>query len=106
VTPVKRQTVTVYATGWLVSGSRQFWCTRDKYGERPFKWVVSSGSQPEGFDRAVQSMRVGEKATFTISPTFAYGVAGEAKFALPVPGNAPIRVEFKLIKIEETPERK
>ena len=102
--PKKGQTVTVSATGWIVAGTKQFWCTKDQYGDRPAKWVLGKGAQPEGFDRAVQSMRVGERASFTISPTFAYGVAGEAKYA--VPGSANVRMEFKLVKIEETPEKK
>lgn len=103
VTPRKGQTVSVTATGFIVAGEKKFWSTTDKYGDRPAKWIVGKGAQPEGFDRAIQSMRIGERASFTISPTFAYGVAGEAKYG--VPGNANVRMEFKLLKIEETPER-
>jgi len=88
----------------MVSGGRQFWSTRDRYGDRPFSWVVGGGSQPEGWDRAVCSMRPGERASFTISPTFAYGIAGEPK--LGVPGSAYVKLELKLIKIEQTPEKK
>jgi FKBP-type peptidyl-prolyl cis-trans isomerase len=95
--------VTVSATAWQVSGNRMFWSTRDRYGERPFSWVLFKGNQCEGFDRAVASMRVGERASFLISSTFAYGVAGDAK--LGVPGNANIKVEFTLKKIEDTPQR-
>jgi len=101
--PKKGQTVTVYATGRIQAGGKQFWSTRDKYGERPFSWVVGSGSQPEGFDRAIRSMYKGETSSFVVTSNFAYGVKGEAR--LNVPGSATIEVTFKLIKIEETPEK-
>lgn len=88
-------------SGWLVSGGKQFFSTTDKYGDRPASWVVGKATMPEGFDRAVCSMRQGEKSSFTMSPTFAYGVAGKAEYA--VPGHAHVRVEIKLLKFEDTP---
>jgi len=105
--PRRGQTVTVSGTAWLVAGNRQpeFWSTKDRYGERPFSWQLYKGASPvcEGFDRAVGSMRIGERASFLISPCFAYGVQGEAK--LGVPGNAHIKVEFTLRKVDDTPPK-
>ena len=53
-----------------------FDCSRDK-GE-PFPFIVGQRTVIEGWDRAVETMRQGERSRVVVKPELAYGAEGQA----------------------------
>jgi FKBP-type peptidyl-prolyl cis-trans isomerase len=68
--------------------------------EKPFakgdreKFIVKDGSLIKGWDIAVSSMKIGEKARFRCTPEYAWGKDGVAPV---IPPNAEIEVELKVL---------
>ena len=61
--------------------------------EAPYEFVAGNGDVLKGLDAAVLLLKVGEKATFIIPPSLAYG---NKKFGK-VPENATIRMEMEVL---------
>lgn len=71
--PTRGQTVTVHYTGTLTDGT-VFDSSRSR-GE-PFQFTLGVGQVIRGWDEGVAQMSVGQRATLTCSPDFAYGDQG------------------------------
>jgi len=91
--------VEVHCVGTLKRGGQQFKSTREG-DQGAFTYKVGQGDVIEGWDLAVQAMRKGEHARFTVAPQFAYGSQGigDPDSAQHVPPDSPIVLEIELIK--------
>lgn len=58
------------------------------------QFIVRDGSLIKGWDAAVSSMQVGERAKFTLSPQVAYGAAGVPPV---IPPNAELELDIKVL---------
>lgn len=84
-------TVKVEYTGKLEDGSI-FDSSRKRKGG--FSFQLGKGMVIKGWEAAVSTMRVGETAEFTISPTYAYGRRGMPPV---IPGNATLQFEIEVV---------
>lgn len=96
--PERGNEVKLEVTGYIKSGKRKYWSTKDKY-EKPYKFRVGIGRVIKGWDEGVMTMRKGEKAELLISSNFGYGVQGNAK--LNIPGNAELLLEVEVLEISD-----
>ena len=64
--------------------------------QQPMKFVVGDGSQIEGFEAAVSSLCLGERALFSVPAEGAYGAAGKGA----VPPNAELSFDIQLCGID------
>ncbi|KAI8997200.1 hypothetical protein BDB01DRAFT_770232 [Pilobolus umbonatus] len=65
----------------------------------PFTFIVNSGQVISGLDQAVQTMQIGEIATFVIDPRHGYGSKGKLSL---IPPNTTLYFEISLLNIEES----
>lgn len=65
-------TVSVHYTGTLLDGSK-FDSSR---GRGPFSFGLGKREVITGWDKGVATMKVGERATFVLSPDYGYGAEG------------------------------
>jgi len=91
--PKKGDTVTIHYVGTLLDGSK-FDSSRDRGS--PFVTVIGVGKVIKGWDEGVLQLSVGEKATLTATPDYAYGSRG---FPPVIPPNSTLKFEVELIKI-------
>jgi FKBP-type peptidyl-prolyl cis-trans isomerase FkpA len=91
--PKKGETVTVHYTGWLTDGTK-FDSSVDR--DDPFAFVLGTGQVISGWDEGVATMKVGDKAKFTIPPEKAYGPQG---YPGAIPPNATLVFEVELLSI-------
>lgn len=77
--PNKGQVISMHYTGWLKDTSKpnsrgsKFDSSHDHPGGAPLDSPIGVGRLIKGWDEAVPTMKVGEKAVFDISSDFAYG---------------------------------
>ncbi|KAL0214461.1 hypothetical protein P9112_006645 [Eukaryota sp. TZLM1-RC] len=86
--------VTVHYTGTLEDSSK-FDSSRDR-GE-PFSFTIDQGQVIKGWDIAVKSMKEGERASFWLHSSVAYGERGSPP---KIPANAPLVFDIELISFE------
>lgn len=91
--PVAGDKVSVQYTGYLLDGTK-FDSSYD-HGGKPFEFAVASGAVIPGWDKALSTMKVGEKSTFVIPSELAYGAQGQGN----IPPNAILVFEIELVKI-------
>ncbi|MDB6020705.1 MAG: peptidylprolyl isomerase [Pedosphaera sp.] len=91
--PKSGDTVTVHYTGWLTDGTK-FDSSVDR--DDPFAFVLGAGQVIRGWDEGVASLKVGDKARFTIPPDKAYGPDG---YPGAIPPNATLIFEVELLSI-------
>ncbi|RVD90033.1 uncharacterized protein DFL_001016 [Arthrobotrys flagrans] len=92
--PKAGQTVVMHYTGKLTDGTK-FDSSVDR-GE-PFETAIGVGRVIKGWDEAVPTMKVGEKATLTITPDYGYGARGAGNV---IPPNATLIFDVELLKIK------
>ena len=69
--PKTGQTVIAHYTGRLQSNGKQFDSSRDR--GKPFEFLIGKGQVIRGWDEGFAQMSVGQQATLTITPDYAYG---------------------------------
>ena len=92
--PRRGQKVSVHYTGTLTDG-RKFDSSVDR--GQPFMFQVGKGVIT-GWSLGVMSMKLGEKAKFTLAPEVAYGVMGAPPS---IPPNATLIFEIELLRIHK-----
>ena len=91
--PSKGDLVTVHYTGWLTTGEK-FDSSVDR--DEPFAFVLGDGQVIAGWDIGVATLKVGDKARFTIPPHLGYGSDG---YPGAIPPNATLIFEVELISV-------
>eukprot|EP01125_Pyxidicula_operculata_P001346 TRINITY_DN11240_c0_g1_i1.p1 TRINITY_DN11240_c0_g1~~TRINITY_DN11240_c0_g1_i1.p1 ORF type:complete len:226 (-),score=36.14 TRINITY_DN11240_c0_g1_i1:18-668(-) len=92
--PENGQTVTLRFKGICKSSGKVFQSCLDN--EEPLKVKAGARKLIEGWDEAVLTMSLGEKARITIEPEFAYGAKGLPPY---VPPNETLIFEAVLVEI-------
>jgi len=92
--PKTGQTVVVHYTGTFQNGSK-FDSSRDR-GD-PFKFRIGRGEVIRGWDEGVAQLSVGQRATLTCSPDYAYGARGHPGV---IPPNSTLIFDVELIRVE------
>eukprot|EP00756_Hemistasia_phaeocysticola_P052484 Hpha_TRINITY_DN27726_c0_g1::TRINITY_DN27726_c0_g1_i1::g.157108::m.157108 len=96
--PKAGQRVSVTYTGWLQEGGTKFDSSEDR--GQTFGFTVGKGEVIKGWDRAVLSMRQGERARVGIPYQLAYGVRGRPPT---IPARAGLDFEIEVLEIREPP---
>eukprot|EP00967_Tisochrysis_lutea_P040527 scaffold48713_cov28-Tisochrysis_lutea.AAC.5 len=71
-----------------------------RYWERPFEFQLNTGRAVDGLELGVGSMVIGERATLTCAPEWAFGSAGAGDT---VPGDAVVVYDVKLLSWSDGP---
>ena len=96
----KGATVTVHATGNVLSGSgsvTKFWSTRDA-GQTPFTYLAGMGGVISGWDQGCLGMRLGEVRVLVIPPDEGYGAKGFPAWSSPESATLQFEIEVLSIK--------
>ncbi|KAJ1482966.1 putative FKBP-type peptidyl-prolyl isomerase [Baffinella frigidus] len=72
--PQSGDTLTVHYEGTLARGGTKFDSSYDRGS--PLQFQIGQGQVIKGWDQGMMDMSLGEKATLTIQPFFAYGPQG------------------------------
>ncbi len=91
--PTRGQTVVVHYTGTLTDGT-VFDSSRER--NDPFEFVLGVGQVIRGWDEGVAKLSVGQRATLTCSPDYAYGPRG---YPGVIPPNATLVFDVELLAI-------
>lgn len=92
-TPKTARPVTVHYVGTLENGTK-FDSSRDR--NQPFVFTIGVGQVIKGWDEGVMTMKVGEKARFTLPASIAYGSRGAGGL---IPPGATLIFEVELLKV-------
>jgi len=88
--PSTNSSVNVHYTGKLLDGTVfDSSVTRNE----PFNFKLGAHQVIKGWEEAVSTMKIGEKALYTMKPEYAYGASGSEK----IPPNATLQFEIELI---------
>ena len=93
--PPKGSNVTAHYHGTLMDGT-VFDSSVQK--GRPFKFKLGVGQVIKGWDEGIGQLKVGEKATLTCPPEYAYGERGAGGV---IPPNATLKFEVELLDFVE-----
>ncbi|KAF8705125.1 hypothetical protein AX14_013913 [Amanita brunnescens Koide BX004] len=93
--PRKGDTVKIHYTGTLLSGKKFDSST----GGEPFETKIGVGDVIQGWDEAIPQLSLGQKATLTISPDYAYGAGG---YPPVIPPNSTLVFEVELLAIKRS----
>jgi tetratricopeptide (TPR) repeat protein len=63
------------------------------------EFTIGDIELPKGVEKAIESLKVGEVATFVIRPDYAYGAAGNAQKN--IPANATLHYEMELLHLNK-----
>jgi peptidylprolyl isomerase len=98
--PKDGQDVDVHYTGKLLDGTK-FDSSVDR--NQPFNFCLGQGSVIKGWDLGVATMKLGEKALFTIHPDLAYGSSGSPP---KIPPQATLQFEVELLGFHDKQKTK
>ncbi len=96
--PKPGQICVVHYTGWLYENGakgKKFDSSVDR--KKPFSFVLGEHKVIEGWERGVNTMKVGGKRTLVIPPSLAYGSAGGGAS---IPPNATLIFEVELLDVK------
>lgn len=88
-------TVTVEYAGRLAVDGKEFDSSAKREGG--FSFVLGEGKVIKGWEAAVGTMRVGEKAEITVSPAYGYGRRGMPPV---IPGSADLVFDVEIVSVE------
>jgi FK506-binding protein 1 len=98
--PTTRQTVSIHYTGWVKDETKESGRADETFdssiGRGPFRTPIGIGRVIKGWDEGVTLLKVGGKATFEISPEWAYGSRG---FPDAIPPNSTLIFEVELLDV-------
>lgn len=94
--PPSGYVVTAHYTGTLKSDGSKFDSSVDR--GKPFTFTIGEGQVIKGWDEGFASMKVGEKATLEIQPSYGYGESGSPP---KIPGGAVLMFDVELLDFEE-----
>jgi len=80
----------------LASDGSKFDSSVDR--KTPFEFTIGQGQVIRGWDEGVATMKVGEKAMFTLRSDYAYGKSGSPP---KIPGDATLKFEVELLDFKE-----
>lgn len=89
----KNRSVAVHYTGSLLNGTM----FDSSQGREPLAFTTGAGQMISGFDIMVQDMKLKEKRTVILPPSFAYGARGIPGV---IPGNAYLVFDIELIRVK------
>ena len=89
----KNRSVAVHYTGSLLDGTM----FDSSQGREPLAFTTGAGQMISGFDIMVQDMKLKEKRTVILPPSFAYGARGIPGV---IPGNAYLVFDIELIRVK------
>ena len=89
----KTRSVAVHYTGSLLNGTM----FDSSQGREPLAFTTGAGQMISGFDIMVQDMKLKEKRTVILPPSFAYGARGIPGV---IPGNAYLVFDIELIRVK------
>ena len=89
----KNRSVAVHYTGSLLNGTM----FDSSQGREPLAFTTGAGQMISGFDIMVQDMKLKEKRTVILPPSFAYGARGIPGV---IPGNAYLMFDIELIRVK------
>eukprot|EP00747_Dinoflagellata_sp_TGD_P162524 gnl/TRDRNA2_/TRDRNA2_180213_c0_seq1.p2 gnl/TRDRNA2_/TRDRNA2_180213_c0~~gnl/TRDRNA2_/TRDRNA2_180213_c0_seq1.p2 ORF type:complete len:146 (+),score=36.14 gnl/TRDRNA2_/TRDRNA2_180213_c0_seq1:79-516(+) len=89
-------TVTVHATGTVISSGKKFWSTKDK-GQQPFTYTAGGGVIT-GWDKGAMGMKKGETRLLQIPGNEAYGARGFPSWG--IPADAELQFEIELLSFK------
>jgi peptidylprolyl isomerase len=92
--------VKAHYTGTLLDGTK-FDSSVDR--GQPFEFQIGRSQVIRGWDEGFASMKVGEKAKFTLTPEYGYGKSGSPP---KIPGNATLVFEVELLSFHEKEKEK
>merc|ERR1719261_765136 len=93
--PPRGATVEVHYEGRLVDTGAVFDSSRAR--GKPFKFTLGEGKVIGGWEVGLSSMQVGELATLTCAPQYAYGVKGVPPM---IPPSSTLTFEVELINVQ------
>ena len=79
------------------AAGKKFWSTKDP-GQTTFSFKIGMRQVILGWDEGVMTMKVGETATFIMSPEYGYGAAGFPAWG--IPKNAHLQFDIELLSAE------
>jgi len=92
--PNKGDKVVAEYTGWLTDG-KKFDSSKDHPGD--FSFAVGQGEVIPAWDEALSDMKIGERRKLIVPPALGYGAEGTP--GGPIPPNATLVFEVKLVKV-------
>ena len=98
-TVAARDTVTVHATGTVVSVDppKKFWSTKDP-GQQPFTYQAGVNGVIKGWDQGLLGMKLGEERQVVIPGHEGYGPGGFPAWGIPPNGTLDFTLEVLAIK--------
>ncbi|KAJ8906906.1 hypothetical protein NDN08_003390 [Rhodosorus marinus] len=87
--------VKVHYTGTFLADGKKFDSSYDR--NEPFEFEIGAGKVIRGWDAALPTMRLGEKCTLEVQPSYAYGRRGVPPV---IPPNAALQFEVEVIEVE------
>ena len=81
----------------ICDAGKKFWSTKDP-GQQQFSFKIGQGQVIKGWEEGVMTMKLGEEASFIMSPDYGYGDGGFPAWG--IPPKAHLQFDIELLKAE------